>query len=80
MTVSCLRDSYDALAIQLYGPVERRSTPATEAGRRDLTDWLRTLGAVSEVVLGDPMAAELEADLRERGLDRSSQEVDRRAR
>ena len=22
VTVSCLRDSYDALAIQLYGPVE----------------------------------------------------------
>jgi len=69
VTVSCLRDSYDALAIWLYGPVERRSTPATEAGRRDLTGWLRTLGAVAEVVLGDPYggSAELEADLREQG-------------
>ncbi len=69
VTVSCLRDSYDALAIQPYGPVERRSAPATEAGRRDLTRWLRTLGAVSEVVLGDPYggSAELEADLREQG-------------
>lgn len=69
VTVSCLRDSYDALAIRLYGPVERRSTPATEAGRRDLAGWLRTLGAVSEVVLGDPYdgSAELEADLREQG-------------
>ncbi len=69
VTVSCLRDSYDALAIRLYGPVERRSTPATGAGRRDLIGWLRTLGAVSEVVLGDPYggSAELEADLREQG-------------
>ncbi len=69
VTVSCLRDGYDALAISLYGPVERRSTPATGAGRRDLAGWLRTLGAVSEVVLGDPYdgSAELETDLREQG-------------
>jgi hypothetical protein len=69
VTVSCLRDSYDALVIRLYGPVERRSTPATGAGRRDLAGWLRTLGAVSEVVLGDPYggSAELAADLREQG-------------
>lgn len=69
VTVSCLRDRYDALAIQLYGPVERRSAPATGAGRRDLTGWLRTLGAVSEVVLADPYggSAELEASLREQG-------------
>ncbi len=69
VTVCCLRESFDALAIQLYGPVERRSTPVTEAGRRDLAGWLRTLGAVSEVVLGDPYggSAELEADLREQG-------------
>src|SRR5258706_505185 len=69
VTVSCLRDGYDALAISLYGPVERRSTPATGAGRRDLAGWLRTLGAVSEAVLGDPDdgSAELETDLREQG-------------
>jgi hypothetical protein len=69
VAVSCLRDSYDALAVRLYGPVERRSTPATEAGRRDLAGWLRTLGAVSEVVLADPYdgSAELEAGLREQG-------------
>lgn len=69
VTVSCLRDSYDALAIQLYGPVERRSAPATGAGRRDLSGWLRTLGAVSGVVLADPYggSAELEASLREQG-------------
>jgi hypothetical protein len=70
VTVSCLRDSYDALAIiQPDYDAERRSTPATEAGRRDLIGWLRTLGAVSKVVLGDPYggSAELAADLREQG-------------
>src|SRR5258707_9827027 len=69
VTVMVLTDSYDALAIRLYGPVERRSTPVTGAGRRDLAGWLRTLGAVSEVVLADPYdgSAELEASLREQG-------------
>jgi hypothetical protein len=70
VTVSCLRDSYDALAIHQPGwHAERRSAPATEAGRRDLIGWLRALGAVSEVVLGDPYggSAELAADLRELG-------------
>lgn len=78
VTVSCLRDSYDALAIhqpdwnagqQPGCHVERRSAPATGAGRRDLAGWLRTLEAVSEVVLGDPYggSAELAADLREQG-------------
>src|SRR5260370_3743470 len=69
VTVSCLRDSYDALAIRLYGPVERRSTPATGAGRRDLARPLPTLRAVSQVVLGDPYdgSAELECGLRAKG-------------
>jgi hypothetical protein len=70
VTVSCLRDSYDAVAI--HHPVwhvERRSAPATGAGRRDLIGWLGTLEAVSEVVLGDPygVSAELAAGLREQG-------------
>ncbi len=70
VTVSCLRDSYDAVAIQQ--PVwhaGRRSAPAAGAGRRDLTGWLRTLEAVSEVVLGDPygVSAELASGLREQG-------------
>src|SRR5258708_29827193 len=54
VTVSCLRDSYDALAIRLYGPVERRSTPATGAGRRDLIGWLRCPGAPAGVGGGGP--------------------------
>jgi hypothetical protein len=69
VVVGCLRGSYDASVTYLYGPAEHRSAPATEAGRRDLIGWLRTVAPVSEVVLGDPYGGGelLGAELREQG-------------